>query len=137
MTKQTVFFLAEDDEDDQLLFREAIAAVDPAISCMVAKNGKEALQILQSDLLISPDCILLDLNMPLMNGIDCLRAIKKEPQLLSIPAVLYSTTVTPQMESEAKRLGAMHIFKKPDNYHGLIEQIRLILAGLDGQVPKQ
>jgi len=130
MTKQTVFFLAEDDEDDQLLFREAITAVDPAISCIVAKNGKEALQILQSDLLISPDCILLDLNMPLMNGIDCLRAIKKERQLLSIPVVLYSTTISFQIETEAKKLGAIHIFKKPDNYHGLIDQIRLILNDL-------
>jgi len=65
-----------------------------------------------------------------MNGIDCLRAIKKERQLVSIPVVLYSTTISFQIETEAKKLGAIHIFKKPDNYHGLIDQIRLILNDL-------
>ncbi|MBC7868208.1 MAG: response regulator, partial [Gloeobacteraceae cyanobacterium ES-bin-316] len=69
MQSKTVFFLADDDEDDRMLFSEALSEIDPQIKCITVKNGKEALEFLQNDLIHLPNYIFLDLNMPVMNGI--------------------------------------------------------------------
>jgi CheY-like chemotaxis protein len=64
-------FLVEDDDDDQLLFTEAINEIDNSISLGFAANGVDALSKL-CKMSILPDMIFMDINMPLMNGLDCL-----------------------------------------------------------------
>ncbi len=121
-------FLADDDEDDQLLFLQALKDIHPAIECMMASNGVEALRLLQSDLFTLPDYIFIDLNMPLLDGLACLNSLKKDPLLKTIPAILYSTTVTPEFAAECRRLGAHSVFKKPDDFNGLKEHLRALLS---------
>jgi len=123
-----LFFLADDDEDDRMLFVEALTEINPAIKCVMAKNGKEALLILQNDLFELPDYIFLDLNMPIMNGLNCLIEIKKTAVLKHIPVVLYSTSAEKEFTDASKKLGAMDFFVKPSNFSGLLKYLKKILG---------
>ena len=67
--------LIDDDQDDQELFLMALERVDSQIKCSVANNGVEGLAAL-SDHFYTPTHIFLDINMPKMNGIECLQRIR-------------------------------------------------------------
>lgn len=122
-----VFFLADDDEDDRMLFSEALVEINPSFECIMAKNGEEALFLLNAGLFELPDYIFLDLNMPLMNGLQCLAEIKKSSLLKNIPVVIYSTASRKEYEEESMKLGAMNFFIKPSDYRGLLQYLRNIL----------
>ena len=111
-----------------MLFVEALTEINPAIKCVMAKNGKEALLILQNDLFELPDYIFLDLNMPIMNGLNCLIEIKKTAVLKHIPVVLYSTSAEKEFTDASKKLGAMDFFVKPSNFSGLLKYLKKILG---------
>jgi CheY-like chemotaxis protein len=70
--------LVDDDEDDRSLFKEAVNSLDKSIQCWTAHDGQHALQVLMYDLIVIPDVIFLDLNMPKMNGLEFLSTIKKK-----------------------------------------------------------
>ena len=107
------FLLADDDEDDRYLFSQALLSIDPAIEFMMVGNGGEVITILANDFFSLPDYIFLDLNMPVMNGLDCLKAIKKDPACRNCRVVLYSTTMEEQSEKEFIQAGALACFTKP------------------------
>lgn len=127
MQTPTLFFLADDDEDDRILFLEALSQINPAIKCMMAKNGKEALLMLQSDMFVLPDYIFLDLNMPIMNGLKCLMEIKKLALLKHIPVIIYSTSAEEEFKDAGKRLGALDFFVKPSDFGGLLKYLKKML----------
>ena len=79
--------LIDDDEDDQELFLEAIDDLAESVVIKVLDNAKTALQVLESKQLMA-DLIFLDLNMPIMDGQDFLRAIKKNETLKEIPVIV-------------------------------------------------
>ena len=76
MHKPRTFFIVDDDIDDQELFIEAVSEVDRSISCIPVSNCEEALAVLKSTKTDLPDMIFLDLNMPRLNGKQCLRNSK-------------------------------------------------------------
>lgn len=119
MTPPLVFFLADDDEDDRMLFQEALAEVDKEIRCIMVRNGREALDVLQNEMLLLPDYIFLDLNMPMLNGLQCLAELKQIELLRHIPVIMYSTSSDKDSREESKRLGAVDFFVKPSNFTGL------------------
>ena len=123
-----VFFLADDDEDDRMLFSEALMEINPSIKCIMAKNGEEALFLLTNGLFEPPDYIFLDLNMPVMNGLQCLAAIKKTDELREIPVIVYSTSTRKEYEEESKNLGAMNFFIKPPDFTGLKKYLTSFLS---------
>ena len=123
-----IFFLADDDEDDRMLFSEALMEINPSIKCIMAKNGEEALYLLTNGLFEPPDFIFLDLNMPVMNGLKCLEEIKKSAELQHIPVVVYSTSSKKEYEEESRNLGAMNFFIKPPDFTGLKKYLKTFLA---------
>jgi CheY-like chemotaxis protein len=133
--KQTKsILLVEDDLDDQGFFIEALSEIKNANLYYVARNGREALERLNnSDSL--PDLIFTDIDMPLMNGLDCLTAVVRSPQLRNIPVVML-TGSTGQMEI-SRQLGAKGFIKKPGNLKTLrmsMEQMinqDFVFEGLD------
>lgn len=82
--------LVEDDIDDQFFFVEALKEIPNTNLLAIANNGEEALRILQF-LPILPDLIFMDINMPLLNGIECLKAIGNKPVIKDIPVVMLTT----------------------------------------------
>src|SRR5688500_17787406 len=84
-------FYADDDQEDREMFCEAIRQINPAIKVTLSKDGVEALEILSSQQEL-PDFIFLDINMPRMNGIECMAKLKSDDRLKTIPVIIYSTT---------------------------------------------
>lgn len=124
MKQYPTILLADDDEDDRILFIDALKEIDPAIQCIMAKNGLDALTILQNDLIQAPDYVFLDLNMPVMNGLKCLAEIKKIESSSKIPIIIYSTSSNNKFIEESKVHGAFDFFIKPTDYSGLLKYLQ-------------
>lgn len=116
--------LVDDDRDDIYFFSKALEAFETNIELATAGDGFEAFEKLQ---LAVPDVILLDLNMPRMNGMAFLKAIKKIKNLKSIPVIIYTTHVTVFDEAELLKLGAYAVFVKPDDFDSTVETIGALL----------
>jgi len=112
-------FLIDDDPDDREIFALALEEADQTYKCITASNGIDALKKLNTDLSFVPDLIFLDLNMPVMNGKQCLNEIKKIPRLSDIPVIIYTTSSYVQDIEETKQLGASHYLIKPSNIRTL------------------
>lgn len=112
-------------EDEQLL-NEAYARVlsTANISLLRAYNGKEALEILKTE---KPDIILLDLRMPVMDGIEFLKKLRPKEQLPSAKIIVFSNYDDQHEIDEAFSLGAMHYMLKawatPDELVKLIREV--------------
>ncbi|MEP7263620.1 MAG: response regulator [Bacteroidota bacterium] len=119
-------FLAEDDPDDQFLFTDALKQIDSSIECQIAANGKETISLLKK-LESLPDIIFLDLNMPLMNGFECLSKIKNDENLREIPIVIFTTSSNPEDIQATHQLGANVYFSKPAGFIELKDKIEKIL----------
>jgi len=115
--------IVDDDEDDRNLFCDAVNVVDPEINCIIARNGEEALQGMLTDHLPKPDLIFLDLNMPRINGVQCLREIKKQQRLRDIPVVIYTTSKLEEDKVITRKLGAIHFITKPSSLRELCNEI--------------
>ena len=114
--------IVDDDPDDIEIFKEALYEVDQFAICTSKKDGREALEFLnQSNVL--PDMIFLDLNMPRVNGKQCLTEIKKSKRISHIPVIIYSTTKLKEDEESLKRIGAELFVIKPSSFSGIRETI--------------
>jgi CheY-like chemotaxis protein len=127
MTKPKNIFLVDDDADDQLFFTDALKDIDSSISCSIANNGKEALDYL-SRMTMLPEILFLDLNMPFMNGYECLSRLKNEDRLSRIPVVIFTTSSDPKDAEITHQLGAEVFLSKPNEFRQLREKLEKILA---------
>ena len=114
-------FLIDDDVDDQDIFILALEEVDPSIRCYTASDGVEALRKLNGEKDFRPDFIFLDLNMPRLNGRQCLEEIRKIDFLDAIPVVIYSTSSGQRDKTETKQLGAADYIVKPNTVSALAD----------------
>jgi CheY-like chemotaxis protein len=108
--------LVEDDKDDQQLFVEALSEISNTSLYGIANDGVEALQQLNTDSTL-PDMIFMDINMPRMNGIECLKEIIKSSHSKNIPVIILSTS-TDNIEL-IKHLGGRAFLEKPTEYRML------------------
>ena len=123
----SAIFLVDDDEDDRVVFTSALNSLQIPVQCFTANDGKEALNLLQQELMIFPDLIFLDLNMPKLNGFGFLKAIKLIPGLRTIPVIIYTTSFNTRDIEESFRLGAFGYISKPTQYEDLRDILRNIL----------
>ncbi len=121
-------FLADDDADDRLLMKEAIKAIDPSIEIVESENGQELLTVLQSQTVLDRCLIILDMNMPKMNGLETLSNLRIIPRLASLPTVMLSTSGNPDMIDFAKKLGALDYYIKPSNMDSLLNLCRHLIS---------
>ncbi|GGH56833.1 CheY-like chemotaxis protein [Filimonas zeae] len=118
--------LIEDDEDDQLFFREAIEELHIQIKLSTAANGMEAISNLTRSAQL-PDLIIMDINMPCMNGMDCLKTLKANARFQSVPVVIFTTSQNPADKQKALAFGAAHFCIKPPGFALLKKHIAGIL----------
>jgi CheY-like chemotaxis protein len=114
--------LIDDDVDDQEIFMLALTQVNKKFNCMAVNNGYEALQQLKK-IPVLPDYIFLDLNMPRMNGKECLKELKKNERLQNIPVIIYSTSSSLSDINDTRRLGAADFITKPFSMKDLIDTL--------------
>lgn len=115
MKNNISILIADDDQDDRELFIEAVKEIDEQITCITAKDGQHALELLKNSLHPLPDFIFLDIRMPRFNGKKCLIEIKKDERLKHIPVIIYTTSREVTESVELKEMGAVHFISKPSN----------------------
>lgn len=122
--------IIDDDIDDIDMFCDAVAVIDPNASCIRVRNGEEALNKLhETDIL--PNYVFLDLNMPRMNGIECLTKLKIDTILKSIPVVILTTSSAQKDIDQTDKLGAIMFITKPIEYRTLIAKISSAIEKID------
>lgn len=117
----------DDDEDDQMIVTETIQEVDGSLEVVTALNGVEALKILEeaksnNDL---PCLIIMDINMPLMDGKQTLVEIKKDKALDNVPIVMF-TTSSSQLDIAFCQQYGVDFITKPINlqdFHNTIQKL--------------
>jgi CheY-like chemotaxis protein len=105
----------DDDHEDRQFFCEVIGEILPGADCDMASDGEEAMKKLKS-MKVRPQYIFLDLGMPVMDGMSCLRAIKASQKLRDIPVVIFSSSLNHDFHLDLKKLGAEHVILKPSTY---------------------
>jgi CheY-like chemotaxis protein len=124
--------VADDDTDDQFMLKEAFSSLNFDKEIRTVENGEELLDYLSrrgkyaDDSLPIPKLILLDLNMPKIDGRQCLRMIKENKEYCKIPIIIFSTSNNPEDISQSYELGANSYIIKPYSYNELVEIIDII-----------
>ncbi len=129
-----IFFLADDDSDDAALFCEALEEIGTDIECRWAKDGNMALEMLADNKLQRPQIIFLDINMPGINGFQCLVALKNNDAYKDTPVIIYSTSSHQREATIALDLGALFFFTKPVDFSVLKNILKVIANNLDGNM---
>ena len=122
-TSKTCFFI-DDDDDDRDFFCTAINSIDADMECRFAKDGIDALKQLNDNESFIPDNIFIDMNMPLMDGKQCLEEIKKLTRLNNSNVYIYSTAGSPKLIEEILSLGATDFLIKPSNMNDLKQMLK-------------
>lgn len=123
--------IIDDDNDDREFFCEAIEAIDEQIVCYAEINGRKALENLDSEKIENPDVIFLDVNMPLMDGWECLRRLKSKESYKSIPVIMYSTTSNTEDLEKAHLMGAISFLVKPSDIKSLKKSLEVAIDHLN------
>lgn len=124
MIAEPLVLLADDNPDDAELTREAFKDAAPTVRMEWARDGVECLDYLRRPGAARPDLILLDLNMPRMDGRETLRAIKSDPDLAGIPVVILTTSEAERDVLESYRAHANAYLVKPITIDDLIDILR-------------
>jgi CheY-like chemotaxis protein len=127
MSDSKTIHLADDDEDDRLLMKEAMEEVDPTVNVVEAENGAELLKNLKDDHSQADSVIILDMNMPVMNGLETMSAIKADPETEKIPTVMMSTSSNPVLKKKAFDAGVDEFITKPSTFRALISVVNKII----------
>ncbi len=118
--------LIEDDLIDQMTVKRAFKELKVVNELQIANNGEEALDILNDKSTVKPGIILLDLNMPKMNGIEFLQEIKEYKEFKTIPVIVLTTSKHEQDKVETFNLGVSGYMVKPVDYEQFLEIMKSI-----------
>ena len=116
--------LVEDDEVDVMNVRRAFERNNVSNPLFVASNGLDGLEVLRGDKMPKERrLVLLDLNMPKMNGIEFLQALRADPELASTPVVVLTTSNDDQDKIDAYNLNVAGYLLKPVTFSNFCERM--------------
>jgi CheY-like chemotaxis protein len=124
--------LIEDDRDDQEIFLLALQKVNDQIDCRLANNGVEGLAAFEDHSFL-PDYIFVDINMPKMNGIECLDALRRIDRLKRSRIIMCSTSMDASLTIQCKTAGADDVLMKPPSFRQLTDSLQTILNSVQLQ----
>ena len=131
--KPNIILMAEDDSDDRLLARDALAESGQAAELRFVADGVELMEYLYRQKKFSnpdsaprPGLIILDLNMPRKDGREALREIKANAELKKIPVVVMTTSTAEPDVEKIYELGANSFVSKPVAFHSLVGLMKAV-----------
>jgi CheY-like chemotaxis protein len=131
--RSAVILMAEDDSDDRLLVKDALAECQWQADLHFVENGEEMMDYLQRKGKYSgtsaaprPGLILLDLNMPRKDGREVLREVKADSDLCRIPVVVLTTSKADTDIASIYQLGANSFISKPVQFDGLVRLMKIL-----------
>jgi CheY-like chemotaxis protein len=116
----------DDDQDDLEVMREALHHIDPTLLCISFIYPEEAIRLLSKELILLPDYIFIDINMPRITGDECLRQLRDIQELKQTPIIMFSTSMPDEIGSSLLKKGANSAFQKPykvSEYHTILRSI--------------
>lgn len=119
--------LVDDDEDDRQFFADALEGIELNTDLHQLENGKSCMEFLLSNTENTPDLVFLDLNMPIMNGFECLEAIRNTPHLKDLLVAIYSTSSAERDIEETFEKGANIYIKKPSSFSELKKSLKQVV----------
>ncbi len=111
-----VILVADDDIDDQELIMECLETIKGPCQIEIVSNGRAVIERLQNKKKPEPCLIVLDINMPELNGIETLRLIRNEHDNQTMPIVMFTTASGEESRKQALALGANDYFVKPTDF---------------------
>lgn len=124
---EKIVYLVDDDEDDRFIIKEAIKSVDPSVIVIEAINGADLLKNLTNNDRPKPGLIVMDMNMPVMNGLETLEAIRSNPKTAHFPTIMVSTASDPFLQSNAAKSGVSHFYAKPSSFKEYINLVNKLV----------
>ena len=124
--KSSNILLVEDDQVDVMTIKEALKDAKITSRLVIVNNGEEAMTFLRNPENEKPGIILLDLNMPKMNGIEFLQIAKKDDTLKRIPVVVLTTSKEDQDKVDSFNFGVVGYMIKPVDYRKFVEVVKTI-----------
>lgn len=121
-----LIYLVDDDQEDQEIFDMALAESGVNANLVCFNNATAAIENLR-DISSHPNYIFLDLNMPKINGLECLQILAKDSFTTKSRIVIYSTSSNERDIHETKALGAYQYLIKPVSFTSLVDSIRSII----------
>jgi CheY-like chemotaxis protein len=121
---------AEDDYDDFESVREALEQLSPNYTVIQAKNGTEVLSYFEKEGARMPSLIVLDLNMPVMNGKEVLIWLKEKPLYKKIPVMIFTTSSREDDVKLCQKHGCT-FFRKPTLYRDLLHVVQTMMQMCD------
>jgi len=115
--------LIDDDDDDVLFFSDALRSKYPHVVIERFRSGIEALTSMRNEGIANVDIIFLDVNLPALNGWECLREIKAVAGWQKVPIVMYSTANLFNTGVQPADVGAAAFYTKSDSFEDLIDSI--------------
>jgi CheY-like chemotaxis protein len=122
-----IIFYVDDDPDDIEIFIDALKTANSGISCATARDGEEALMLLQATNIL-PDLMFIDVNMPKLSGVEFLSELRSDVRFAKIPAIIYSTGSHNLEKVDQQKLGILKIMKKHSDYRKLCVELKNIIA---------
>ncbi len=127
MQKTLKILLIEDDTIEVIKFNRVIKTLGLNHIILEAENGEDALKMFKGKETI-PNIVILDLNMPKLNGIEFLRILKNDAELQHIPAIVLTTSNNQTDILECYKIGIAGYLLKPLKYEEYVDRIQKILA---------
>ncbi|MCF0073044.1 response regulator [Dyadobacter sp. CY261] len=124
---EQLIFLAEDDHDDVYFFEHTLAGIKADCAFRVFGNGQEVLDALKIAGSRKPDMVFLDINMPILTGLECLMNIREHFSKV-LPVFLFSTDQDSLTVEQARKLGATGYLSKPSSMDELSNLLSNVMA---------
>jgi CheY-like chemotaxis protein len=120
--------LIDDDPDEYIIISDAFRQISESIRIVAFEDGESVLKQMASDETVEADFILLDINMPRLDGFSVLKHLKADSRTKKIPVYMFSTSSDPADKHKSKKLGAAGYYSKPGSLNGYAEMVISILS---------
>lgn len=128
MTKKPYILIADDDQEDRFLIEIAFKEIGSCEDIIMVENGVQVMNhlnaIIEGDGL--PALIVLDLNMPVLSGIDTLLQLKSNKRYKNIPVIIHSTSMYEVEKDRCLKMGAVDFIKKPVSFDQMISTAKFL-----------
>lgn len=128
MNRKPFILIADDDQEDRFLLHTAFEEIGRSDDIFLVENGMQVFNYLdasaQEDCI--PSLIVLDLNMPLLNGMETLSKLKSDSRYRNIPVIIYTTSVHEVEKAKCLEIGAADFIKKPARFNQTVKAAQFL-----------
>ena len=121
--------LIDDDSDDLEIMKDALTQVDASLLCISFVYPDEAIRLLSRELILLPDFIFIDINIPRISGPECLSRLREIHEFKEVPIIMYSTSMPDGVAQRLRKNGANFTFQKPFEFNDYVRILERIIYG--------